>query len=414
MKLVSILRIATLIITASFLTSHTWAKSSGTHNNINAQEIYLAVYPSEQRMEIIEYNLVSNNSNEKEISRSVKNLKKLINKSSYSLQKYNFKYFTPIEEKVSNEKKFIKAEYDLVTQERHLKNILSDAFSGILNREVEARISEGKIGLVFDGTGVNIADNNALNVYAGKNNQRMIVWDMWKTKFDIVLNFDAEGKTPLLKYIKKTIKGPRKTQEEIDILKYSSPSLKGSLQGFQDDADIYRMKHIKYYGKILEEYKKKTGEYPFESLSKEPVYVFIAHDRQEKYAQNMGEQNPNKHTVVSFKKFVKEIENKLGRKINQYFDPQYAADIKPNFYIYVFKDNKYFFATHVSNYYSFAKKLLNNYYKVEISSSPPSNSKIMTYSDLIKNKSFIKQLKKKASKEDFFLEREKRYIDYIK
>jgi hypothetical protein len=302
----------------------------------------------------------------------------------------------------------------LVTPERHLENLLSDAFGGILHREVETKISGDTIALLFDGTGINIADNNALNVYGGKNNQRIIVWNIWKTKFDIVVSFDVADKTPLLKYITKTIKGPTKTKEEIDILKYSSPKLGSLFQEFQDDADIYRMKHIKYYGEILEEYKSKTGKYPLEGLSEDPVYVFIAHDRQEEYAKNMDKQNPNKHTVVSFKKFVEEIEDKLGRKINQYFDPQYEADIKPNFYIYVFKDDKYFFATHVSNYYSFSTKLLDNYYKVEISNSPPSDSKIMKYSDLVKNKSFVEQVNKKASKESFFIEREEKYINYIK
>ncbi len=40
--------------------------------------------------------------------------------------------------------------------------------------------------------------------------------------------------------------------------------------------------------------------YPFEGTEKVPIYVFVAHDKQEEYTK---QQNPNPHKVVSFREF---------------------------------------------------------------------------------------------------------------
>lgn len=78
------------------------------------------------------------------------------------------------------------------------------------------------------------------------------------------------------------------------------------------------------------------------------------------------------------------------------------------------RDNQYFLAVHVSKYYAFSTKVADNYYKVEISNIPPKGTNIQTYSNLIKNESFIKIIEKTASKKGFFEKRELKHIDYIK
>jgi hypothetical protein len=402
-------KICSLLALMIIATSSTWAIAK-TNINIDAQEIYFAVYPADQYLEIIEYNLVSNKKNKVDISIDVGNLENKIKNAQYSSSKYKFNYFVPVEEKITNEKKFIKGRYSLLTQEKNIKKILIDVFEKIFNKKVEIEITDKEIKLYFDGKGINISQNNALGIYS-KNNKRMAVWKNGVTKFEMVVGFDVEGKLPLLKYIKQTVSSSEKTKEEIDQIKYASPKLQNTFQEFQDDADIYRLRHLKYYGALVEEFKKKTEKYPFEGIKNVPVYVFVANDKQEQYTK---QKNPNPHQVLSFKKFVLELETKLGKKIDQYFDPQYAPNKKPNFYIYMIRDNQYFFAVHISKYYNFSSKVADNYYKVEISNLPPKGSNTQTYSNLVKNESFIKIINKKGIKEGFFEERESKYINYIK
>ncbi len=399
-----------ILLTLIIIATSTTLADAKNNTNIDVQEIYFAVYPADQYLEIIEYNLVSNNENLADIHEDIKNLEYLIKNSKYSSSKYNFKFFTPVEEEITNEDKFIKGHYRLLTKEKNGIKILSDVFGNILNKKVKIEITKKEIQLKFDGKGISISQSNASGIYS-KKNKRMAVWNNGDTKFEMVVSFEIEGKTPLLEYIDQTIASPKKTIEEIKQIKNSSPELEGGLQVFQDDADIYRLRHIKYYGELLKEYKEKTGMYPFEGTEKVPIYVFVAHDKQEEYTK---QQNPNPHKVVSFREFISELEDKLGKQVNQYFDPQYAPYKKPNYYIYMIRDNQYFFAVHVSTYYDFSRKIAENYYKVEISNIPPKGSNIQKYSDLIKNESFNKMINKRASKDGFFKEREDIYIHFTK
>jgi len=105
-------KICSLLALMIIATSSTWAIEK-TNINIDAQEIYFAVYPADQYLEIIEYNLVSNKKNKVDISIDVSNLENKIKNAQYSSSKYKFNYFVPVEEKITNEKKFIKGRYSL-------------------------------------------------------------------------------------------------------------------------------------------------------------------------------------------------------------------------------------------------------------------------------------------------------------
>ncbi|MBN1472763.1 MAG: hypothetical protein JW925_13370 [Syntrophaceae bacterium] len=365
-------------------------------------------------MEINEYNLVSSNTNEAEVIKDVEMFEGLIKQVKYASTKYSFKYFIPVEERVSEEitgdnKRFIMGRYQLVTRDMSLKAV-TDAFESILNRKVKLERTDTEIKMIFNGAGIRISSSNALGMYS-KNDDKMLVWKNGECKFDIVFQLNVEGKTPLLGYIKNTTESPQKTNEEINEIKYASPALPKEFQAFQDDADILRLRHIKYYGNLLEKFKDKTGKYPFEGMEKVPVYVFIENDMQEKY--NKGH-DPNPHAVKNLSEFFREIEDKLGEKIKQYYDPQYAPDKKPNYYMYMIRGDQYFFAVHISKYYGFSRKVSDNYYKVEISNFSHEGQRILTYSDLVKNKQFNEAINKEVWKKDFFKQRELKYINYIK
>ncbi len=378
--------------------------------NIEAQEVYFAFHPLDQYIEVIEYNLVIDSKDEKEINNSIQNLNDKIKKAEYSVSKYKFKYFKPVEEKITNEKKFIKGHYHLLTQEKNIIDLLTDVLENILRTEVKVELTQKEIKAYFNGKGIKVANNNALGFYS-RDDDRLIVWKNGVPKFEMVVSFEVEGKTPLLEYISQAIVSPKKTKEEIDQIKNESPELIGVLQDFQDDADIYRLHHIKYYGGLIEDYKEKMGKFPFEGEESVPIYVFIVHDQQEKYTL---QENPNPHKTIELKRFINELEKGIGRNINQYYDPQYVPRKKPNSYIYMVRDSEYFFAVHISRYYNFSTKVSDHYYKVEISNHPPQGSNIQTYSSLINNPTFIRLINKVPCKDGLFKKREREYIDFIK
>ena len=184
-----------------------------------------------------------------------------------------------------------------------------------------------------------------------------------------------------------------------------------SSKGFQKDADIVRLKHLKYYGELLEKYYIIKGKYPFQGKDTKPVYVYIANDKQEK-ATKEGPNIPQ--VTIPLSDFIAEIEATLGHDIEEYYDPQYGGDYKPNFYMYMVTQNVYFFAIHVHQPFSFAKKVSDFNYKVEISNYANFRNRANDPKNLFNSSEFKKELNKEMKKECFFKEREEKYIHFTK
>ena len=68
----------------------------------------------------------------------------------------------------------------------------------------------------------------------------------------------------------------------------NSYALFGMESSYQHDADIFRLRHLKYYGENIQEYHEKTGEYPLQGESEKPNYVHIAAPHQQKYAKGIS------------------------------------------------------------------------------------------------------------------------------
>ncbi len=174
---------------------------------------------------------------------------------------------------------------------------------------------------------------------------------------------------------------------------------KGTSEDYQRDADIVRLQDINSFGQHLAEYFKKTGRYPLQGKTKLPIYVFLATTEQQKYTKP-GPDYP--HEIVSLKELLKDMESVLDTSISVPFDPQRYPDSKPNFYIYKTENLFYNFAVNVHHPFSFARKITDNFYKVEISNYPNLKQKIFTYDTLVNNEYFQTALKKKIKKPDFF------------
>lgn len=180
---------------------------------------------------------------------------------------------------------------------------------------------------------------------------------------------------------------------------------------FQSDADVYRFKHLRYYGEKIEAYKAKTGSYPFmDEADVLPVYAVIASPEQVDDVSKL----PFEHISKSTKDFINELETGLGVTLDEYYDPQYAFNKKPNFYIYMASQGRYFFAIHVSQPYDFAQTVGDGYYKIEISNDPRKDSYASHPNALFSHDPFIAAENGVVSKPEFFEAREKKFLHATK
>ena len=179
---------------------------------------------------------------------------------------------------------------------------------------------------------------------------------------------------------------------------------------FQDDADVVRLKHLKYYSDLLAEYHSKKGSYPLQKKATEmPVYVFVAHDH-----QSASGKPAYKHLVVPMREWVQDLEAGLERSVDEHYDPQFAGDgYKPNLYIYMVYRDTFFFAVHLYQDYPFAKHVSEHYNKLEVSNKPNRQNQAADPETLLTSEAFLNALRV-PYKVDFFQEREAKYLHFTK
>lgn len=180
---------------------------------------------------------------------------------------------------------------------------------------------------------------------------------------------------------------------------------------FQDDADIVRLQHLKYYVDLIEEYHSVTGTYPFMDEANIPLYVFIANREQFPATR---QETPYTIKEKSFADFVMELERALGRTIEEYYDPQYAGDYKPNFYIYMANQGTYFLAIHQHNSYPFSRRIAKNYHKIELSNNATPANGAYPVSAFLAHEQLADLLTAPLKKEAFFRDRERKHLHETK
>ena len=171
---------------------------------------------------------------------------------------------------------------------------------------------------------------------------------------------------------------------------------------FQQDADIVRLQHLQYYAGLIEEYREKTGHYPFEPHADIRTYVHIANKHQEKYTTG---DNPERHRVIDDSDFFRELSAKLGREVEELYDPQYVPVWRPNFYMYMIQGDAYFLAVHTYEAFPFANKVSRNYHKVEISNYSTAANMASDPDKLFASPEFVDALKRKMWNAAFFEDR---------
>ncbi|PNK61157.1 hypothetical protein [Psychrobacter sp. FDAARGOS_221] len=181
-----------------------------------------------------------------------------------------------------------------------------------------------------------------------------------------------------------------------------SPEMLAAYKGFQADADIVRLQQLKYWVDLIEAYHKKTGHYPLQDTNQKNLTVFIATPQQQQYTYQLPGAK-----YATMKQFINDLEAGLGHSIEERYDPQYAPDVKPNYYIYMLDGDDYFFAIHTHQDYPFSRPVAPDYNKVEVSNRyHPSTPKILTSSMLFKSKAYKQAASKDLQNPEFFSQRE--------
>ena len=371
--------------------------------NFSAREIYVEYYFADNYANVIEYDVVHTGKS-RDIRADVQLLEDSIVNADFARNKYGYDYFASAEEAISNEGNFVKINLDLICSENVSFATMEDLLSKTLGRPVTVKVEGERLNVYFEGAGIQIRSNNAEGIYE-KGEAVMVSWPSRLSKMELVFGVDTVVANKIDEYVAGKKASPEKTSEEIDFMKNALPELEGVERRFQDDCDIIRLKDLVYYGKLIEAYKAKTGKYPF-AQSGRRVYSLIYNNMQKQYAVDT---NPNGHVLVSPRDFFKELEKGLGAPVNQHFDPQYVPTHRPVFYIYMVEGDEYFFAVHVSKYYSFSKKVASHYYKVEISSGEEPPYKIYSVDTLASNPKFTAAVLQQVSNEKFFEEREEKH-----
>lgn len=368
---------------------------------INATETYIDLHPLDAYLHIKEYRLGATSPNQN----SEQKIKPLIVKSNYCKKRFGFKDFTAIEERMGHDQDYITGEYHLLSREENFIKMMEDAFGEVFGRKVSVSITPKEIELSFEGIDIEVRSNNAKGVY-GKKNQQMIVWKNGTQHFEVV--FGESNELPYHSFADafgEDSASPEKSMEEINAWKNKPTSVMEKLdEDYQHDADIFRLRHLKYLGELIEEFRNKTGKYPLQGESKYQNYVHIATPRQVKGIEGTP---PQKHTVTDLEIFRSILEKGLGRSIDLKFDPQKASAHAPNFYIYMIDEDTYYLAVHLYQQFPFANPVARHYNKIEITNGKNDVRGQWNLETLLADPMFKKAQAKSPHKEEFFKQLEK-------
>lgn len=392
-------KIITLILVAAALPC--FAGGLNKNLRLNAAETYVQLYPRDGFLHIKEYSLGATSSR-----CSIQKIKSMVADAKYCDSKFKFKHFTAMEESMKMDRGYITGEYNLMTRETNFVKMMEDGFGKVLNRKVRVTISDEKIGLYYTGDDVEVRSHNAEGVFA-KEDQRVIFWKNGLQYFEAVFADNPESRaSSIADSFGADVASPEMSKSEIDEWKNKKSLLEKSDAGYQHDADIFRLRHLKYYGELIKEYHTKTGRYPLQGASEHQNYVYLAAPHQKKYIQGSP---PQQHEVTDVEAFRKELEAGLSRKVDLKFDPQKVPIGAPNFYIYMIEDDAFYLAVHLYNERLFCNPLDKHYHKLEITNGESGHQGLWNVDALMTDPSFITALNETPHKNGWFLHLEEKY-----
>ena len=258
-------------------------------------------------------------------------------------------------------------------------------FSNLLGCEAKADLKDGPGNMTMNivipkQENMYIADNNALQVL--QNEEQTLV----RMEFDLS-------------------EFPGKPLEAVIGWKEKETPAEKMDRAYQHDADIFRLRHLKYFGELIAEYHQKNGKYPLQGESDTQHYVLIAAPHQQKYTEG----TPEQFKVTDVERLRSVLQEGQDRNIAFKYDPQKVPVNAPNFYIYMVEGDSYFFAVHLYSERSFANPQGKHYHKLEITNEEPNRRGLWKFDDLLNNPDFQDAINEPPIKESFFQDLEKQY-----
>lgn len=202
----------------------------------------------------------------------------------------------------------------------------------------------------------------------------------------------------------------------------SCQSIKAADSDFRNDADLARLEHLEYWTGLIEEYKDKTGKFPFlPNLANDESIglVRIATADQSKYftpgsgqyTRDLDNNSTGRFQEFAMADFVSELERGLARTVNEKYDIQYVPTGSPVWYNYFVTDAGYLmWVTCISCDVTLISTLLFDGYTptVNITSlgMKESVSKALTRPEMLSHPIFLQWISRPYVKEGFVRYRE--------
>lgn len=187
------------------------------------------------------------------------------------------------------------------------------------------------------------------------------------------------------------------------ILPYIEDLEGGTSKQYQHDADIVRLNHLKTTVGYIEEYKEKTGYYPFTEKTEDGVMNFTTIATEDQINQ-VRDQIPFEHTTSTKQELEDELSRVLGKNIILPHDPQQRQNnARPLVYIYAKGlGDYYYFSVMTHNEYDFTRNIMDFYNVLEVSNDPDSEQNVKTYKELLKDGKFLEVINTNLYKEGYF------------
>jgi hypothetical protein len=202
------------------------------------------------------------------------------------------------------------------------------------------------------------------------------------------------------------------------------------LEEFQNDADLLRLEHLVYWTGLIEEYYQKKGHYPLQNKLSDKadiILVRIATENQQRYFtksfpqyNSALDQNASEYfSAFNTASLVQELEDGLGREIDEKYDIQKAATLSPIWYSYfIGKEGYVFWIPCITCGVTQISTLLMDGYTptVNVVSEGMQDkvTKSLTRMDLMKHPIYKKWKNRTIYKEDYVRSLEKKNISHSK
>ena len=127
-----------------------------------SSEYWLVLSPASKSFIFREYNLRTGS----DVALTGQRVMELVGQGQYPEAEFGFEHFEPLRSSVYPDRGFVTTDHLLHSEESNLLTLVNDSFARILRRPLSVTVSDQTIGVRFNGSGLRVAENNSLGVFA--------------------------------------------------------------------------------------------------------------------------------------------------------------------------------------------------------------------------------------------------------